>query len=88
MESPANPSLLIVDDDVSFVRAAAEIARTIPYDITPADGVHQAELRLSRSHVGLVLIDLMLPDGSGLDLVPSCRRQAADVVLVLSLIHI
>ena len=82
MESPANPSLLIVDDDVSFVRAAAEIARTIPYDITLADGVHQGELRLSRGNFDLVLIDLMLPDGSGLDLVPSCRRQAADIVLV------
>ncbi len=82
MESPANPSLLIVDDDVSFVRAAAEIARTIPYDITLADGVRQAELRLSRGRFDLVLIDLLLPDGSGLELVPSCTRQAADVVLV------
>jgi len=82
MESPANPSLLIVDDDVSFARAAAEIARTIPYDITLADGVRQAELRLSRGRFDLVLIDLVLPDGSGLDLVPSCTRQAADVVLV------
>ncbi|HSX61910.1 MAG TPA: sigma-54 dependent transcriptional regulator [Tahibacter sp.] len=81
METPARPSLLIVDDDVSFVRAAAEIARTIPYDITVADTVRQAEHWLRREAFDLALVDLVLPDGSGLDLVSACARRATAVVL-------
>jgi DNA-binding NtrC family response regulator len=77
----ANPSLLIVDDDVAFVRAAAEIARGASFDVTVADCVRQAMLRLERGHFDLALIDLTLPDGSGLDLVEHCDLARTRVVL-------
>lgn len=82
MESPANPSLLIVDDDVSFVRAAAELARSIPYDITVAGTVRQADLWLRRESFDLALLDISLPDGSGLDLIQTCRRRGTEVVVI------
>jgi DNA-binding NtrC family response regulator len=82
MESPAKPSLLIVDDDISFVRAAAELARSIPYDITVAGTVRQAELWLRRESFDLALLDIALPDGSGLDLIQTCRRRGTEVVVV------
>lgn len=82
METSVNPSLLIVDDDVSFVRAAAEIARSIPFDITVAGTVQQAETWLRRERFDLAIIDLSLPDGSGLDLIPACSKSGTDVVLV------
>jgi DNA-binding NtrC family response regulator len=76
-----HPSLLIVDDDVAFVRAAAEIARGANYDVTVADCVRQAMLRLERGHFDLALIDLTLPDGSGLDLIEHCDLARTRVVL-------
>lgn len=82
MENSANPSLLIVDDDVSFVRAAAEIARSIPFDITVAGTLQQAEAWLRRDRFDLAMVDLSLPDGSGLDLIPACSRSGTEVVLV------
>lgn len=78
----SNPSLLIVDDDISFVRAAAEIARSISYDITVAGTVQQGEIWLKRETFDLAVIDLSLPDGSGLELVRACTRSGTDVVLV------
>lgn len=62
------PALLIVDDDVGFVRAAAEIARTLAYDVVVAGSVAQALARLRAGTFDLALIDLSLPDGSGLEL--------------------
>lgn len=78
----SNPSLLIVDDDISFVRAAAEIARGMSYDITVAGTVHQAESWLKRGNFDLAIVDLSLPDGSGLELVKTCALTDTAVVLV------
>ena len=81
MAMSTNPSLLIVDDDIAFVRAAAEIARSASYDVTVADCVRQGTLRLERSHFDLALIDLTLPDGSGLDLIEHFDLARTRVVL-------
>jgi DNA-binding NtrC family response regulator len=77
-----NPSLLIVDDDVGFVRAAAEIARSVHFDITVAGTIEQATARLERGTFDLALIDLSLPDGSGLDLIERCDIARTQIVLV------
>ena len=82
MALTANPSILIVDDDVSFVRAAAEIARSIHYDITVAGTLEQAVARLERGSFDLALLDLSLPDGSGLDLIQHCDIAHTQVVIV------
>jgi len=63
-----NPSLLIVDADIGFVHAAADVARDQGYEITIAGTLAQALSRLGSSQFDLALIDLALPDGSGLDL--------------------
>ena len=65
---PTRPSLLIVDDDVGFAHAAAEVARHEGFDITIAGAFSQAVKRLQSAHFDIALIDLQLPDGSGLDL--------------------
>ncbi len=63
-----NPALLIVDDDVGFVRAAAEIARATGFTVCVAGSVAQALARLADTSFDLALVDLSLPDGSGLQL--------------------
>jgi DNA-binding NtrC family response regulator len=66
MES--KPQLFIVDDDVGFVHAAAEIAREEGFDITVAGTLAQGVSRLAKRRFDLALIDLSLPDGNGLEL--------------------
>jgi DNA-binding NtrC family response regulator len=82
MEMSGQPSLLIVDDDISFVRAAAEIARSLAFNITVAGTVQQAQVWIKREHFDLALVDLSLPDGSGLELIPACGRAGTEVVMV------
>jgi DNA-binding NtrC family response regulator len=65
---PSSPSLFIVDDDVGFVHAAAELARQKGFDITVAGTKAQAISRLQNAAFDIAVIDVSLPDGSGLDL--------------------
>lgn len=65
---PALPSLFIVDDDVGFVHAAAELARMKGFEITVAGTKEQAITRLAGASFDVAVIDISLPDGSGLDL--------------------
>ena len=61
-------ALLIVDDDVGFVRAAAEIAGLLDFDVVVAGSVAQAMARIRETAFDVALVDLSLPDGSGLEL--------------------
>ena len=47
--TPPRLSLFIVDDDVGFVHAAAELARDRGFDITVAGSVEQARARLAQA---------------------------------------
>jgi len=76
------PSLLIVDDDVCFVRAAVEIARAADFDVTVAGSLEQAKNRVRQATFDLALVDLCLPDGSGLDLLDQCDIALTQVVLI------
>lgn len=78
----SNPSLLIVDDDVGFVRAAAEIAQTAGFDITLAGSLSQARNRIRTATFDLAMVDLSLPDGSGLDLFPLFDLATTQIVLI------
>jgi DNA-binding NtrC family response regulator len=75
-------SLLIVDDDVGFVHAAAEIARQKGFDITIAASVAQAITRLQGAQFDLALIDLTLPDGSGMQLLDHLDLAGTQTVLI------
>ncbi len=75
-------ALLIVDDDVGFVHAAAEIARQKGFDITIAASVAQAIVRLEGRQFDLALIDLSLPDGSGMQLLDHVDLARTQTVLI------
>lgn len=62
------PSLLIVDDDPDFVRAACDFARLQGFEPESAHTLATARAHTRGRRFDLVLIDLLLPDGSGWDL--------------------
>ena len=75
-------TLLIVDDDVGFVHAAAEIARQKGFDIAIAGNIAQAIVRLEAGQFDLALIDLSLPDGSGMQLLDHVDLARTQTVLI------
>lgn len=66
--SNQQPTLLIVDDDVGFQAAAQSFAKQLSYRVHRAETLGQARELAADRHFNLVLLDLSLPDGSGLDL--------------------
>lgn len=62
------PSLLIVDDDDTFREAARAYAKRLSFQVRAAATLTDARALAPESHYNLVLLDLSLPDGNGLEL--------------------
>ncbi|MGH7896043.1 MAG: sigma-54-dependent transcriptional regulator, partial [Candidatus Binatia bacterium] len=59
---------LVVDDDVTFQTALTELVREEGFEVATAGTLAQARVSLAASPPDVVLLDINLPDGSGLDL--------------------
>jgi len=70
------PSVLIVDDDVDFAQAAADFARARGFSTRLAHSVAESRQLTDRTPSNLTLLDLELPDGSGLELLEEPGRCA------------
>ena len=62
------PTALILDDDGTFARAAGQLAFSAGFRVQLAETLAEARTFLARTRADLVLLDLQLPDGSGMDL--------------------
>ena len=76
--------LLIVDDEESFRRLTARELERSGYAVEGAGTLQAAREALTRGGYHVVLLDVRLPDGSGLDLLPEIRESfpGTDVVML------
>ncbi|MGQ3014041.1 MAG: sigma-54-dependent transcriptional regulator [Flavobacteriales bacterium] len=75
--------ILIIDDEVKLRNLLARILRLEGFEITEASGYREG-LRLAGSRdFDLVLCDVKLPDGNGLDWLSEVRRGAAPPEVIL-----
>lgn len=81
MISPVSPSgrsapcILVVDDQEVNIHTVGTLLRTFGCDVMPALSAAQALQRLAAKKPDLILLDMMMPGESGLDL---CRRLKAN----------
>jgi DNA-binding NtrC family response regulator len=68
------PVLLIVDDEES-VRESFRLALQDDYDLVFAEDAKTTLRVLNSQPFDLCLLDIMLPDGSGLDLLRQMKRR-------------
>jgi DNA-binding NtrC family response regulator len=77
------PAILLVDDDpgirFGFVRYLAKKG----YDIVESACLADARETLASRRFDVLLLDLRLPDGSGLDWIPEARERCPDIALVV-----
>jgi two-component system response regulator PilR (NtrC family) len=59
----------VVDDDPGIVDTFADILSAAGAAVETASNVRQAEARLAAAEYDLALVDIKLPDGSGIDLI-------------------
>lgn len=89
MDTPARPdadaaSLLVVDDDGEILSLVAKFLRGNGFRVhTARNGAEMSEA-LSRTPVDLIVLDLMLPGTSGLELCRNLRRTSSVPVVMLT----
>jgi two-component system, OmpR family, KDP operon response regulator KdpE len=80
------PRVLVVDDERQILRALKVILRDAGYDVVEATTVEEALDRAAVRPPDAAIIDLVLPDGSGVDLCRRLRDWSTMPILVLSAI--
>lgn len=67
--------VLLVDDDKRFLEATGQLLGLLGHDVTTANSVEQARDLISKHHFTHMMLDLILPDGSGLHLLEALPPQ-------------
>lgn len=67
--------VLLVDDDKRFLDATAQLLGLLGHSVTTADSVAQARELMGRKQYTHMILDLILPDGSGLHLLEALPAQ-------------
>ncbi|MBN1441658.1 MAG: sigma-54-dependent Fis family transcriptional regulator [Planctomycetes bacterium] len=75
--------VLVVDDEEAQRNILAEILEDEGYQVETASGLAEALKRLDADGVDLVLSDLKMPGGSGIDLLDAVKERDADVEVIL-----
>ncbi len=76
------PHALIVEDDANSAAMLAEVVTAEGYSTATAGSLRDARRQLSFRPPDVVLLDLTLPDGSGMDLFESIDRKDCEIVLI------
>jgi len=76
------PLILQVEDEAD-VRKIVELILTDTADVIAADSLEEARHQLSQRHFDLVLLDVGLPDGSGLTLLPEIKHRHPSTEVVI-----
>ncbi len=71
-----NPRLLLIDDDSRLTDMVGDYLRRNGYDVDAAGSLAAGRERLDAVAYDALLLDLMLPDGDGLDLTRELRADA------------
>src|SRR4026207_779737 len=77
------PHLLLVDDDPEALEWLSELAKAEGFTISQADSLRAARIHMSPLPPDILLTDLQLPDGKGVDLVGDLeQRDSTEVVMI------
>jgi len=74
--------ILIVDDDAAFALATAELLETKGFKAIMAVSLEEANRILTGVTPAVLLLDVLLPDGSGLDLIETVDPDQTRIVVI------
>ena len=83
IESQDRSTVLIVDDDAGIRRVLKRVLETHGHSTVEAASASQAKARMATHAPEVVLLDIGLPDGSGLDPLRALLDQAPEVAVVM-----
>jgi two-component system KDP operon response regulator KdpE len=78
------PRVLVVDDEGQILRALRVVLRDAGFEVVPAETVAEALDQAAVHPPQAAIVDLVLPDGDGVDLTRRLREWSEMPILVLS----
>lgn len=82
--SPSPPQVLLVEDDPDIRRFVRLTLQAEGHAVHEADGLRRGLIEAGTRRPDLVVLDLGLPDGDGVDLIRALRQWSTAPVIVLS----
>lgn len=77
------PQILVVDDDPEIRKLLARYIEAQDFRVQLASGCAELRERIATGQIDLVVLDVMLPDGSGLDLCRDLRAERNTIPIIL-----
>src|SRR5256885_868595 len=75
--------IMVVDDDANMRDLMNTLLESEGYEVIPAENAAAAQAAFEGPQPDAVLLDLQLPDGHGLDLLPAIKKQWADSEVIV-----
>jgi len=75
---------LFIEDDLDFLEPTSVLLSQHDIQVTPAPNLHQAHQKLKEQLYDIIILDLNLPDGSGLEFLEKISTQYVIPVIILS----
>jgi two-component system, OmpR family, KDP operon response regulator KdpE len=82
--APDASRVLVVDDEVQILRALRVVLRKAGFEVVPAQSAAEALDRAAVRPPQAAIVDLVLPDGDGIEVTRSLRQWSEMPILVLS----
>jgi DNA-binding NtrC family response regulator len=79
----SDTTLLLVDDEESLRKLVGNELSRSGYQVDTAGGIAEAREQLAKKHFHLVVLDVRMPDGSGLDLLREIREASPTTEVVM-----
>ena len=76
------PHLLVVEDDVAVRELIADIGAEDGYTVAQAGDIRQARIQIDRQKPDVMLLDVNLPDGTGIDLCKQVELPGTQLVFM------
>ncbi|MFN3413034.1 MAG: sigma-54-dependent transcriptional regulator [Thermoanaerobaculum sp.] len=81
------PRILVVDDEAPMRELLRIILEAEGYSVTEAPTLGEAQAQLHRNRFDLVVCDIYLPDGNGLELIRTARQNNQETPFVVITAH-
>lgn len=79
-----NIKVIVIDRDISFLKGLKYSLEQEQYYVETAFSIKEATTKIKKKEYELVILELLLPDGNGLDLCQNIREHSQVPIIVLT----
>lgn len=77
------PKILVVDDEMRIREGCREILTEEGFEVSSAESGEKGLEMIAREHFDIILLDLMMPEISGLEVLPKVKSSHPDTVVIV-----